>query len=111
MIPVKRTSTPDILKQNADKWLKKLKDLKAKAKILFRIQKLERDGHFGDCKPVGEGVRELKINFGPGYRVYFARLAGDSLILLLLGGDKKTQERDIDMAVELLADFKERYEI
>ncbi len=46
-----------------DKWLRKLNDLKAKAKILFRIQKLEKDEHFGDCKPVGDGIRELKINF------------------------------------------------
>ncbi len=53
-----------------DKWLQKLKDLRAKAKILFRIQKLESEGHFGDCKPV-EGVRELKINYAKGYRVYF----------------------------------------
>ena len=54
-----------------DKWLKKLKDFKAKAKILFRIQKLETDEHFGDCKTVGDGIRELRINFAKGYRVYF----------------------------------------
>ena len=54
-----------------DKWLKKLNDLKAKAKILFRIQKLEKDEHFGDCKQVGNGIRELKINYAKGYRVYF----------------------------------------
>mgnify|MGYP006303021357 CR=1 FL=1 len=54
-----------------DKWLRKLKDLKAKAKILFRIQKIENDGHFGDYKFVGEGIRELKINYAKGYRIYF----------------------------------------
>lgn len=54
-----------------DKWLKKLRDLKAKSKILFRIQKLEKDEHFGDCEPVGDGIQELKINFAKGYRVYF----------------------------------------
>ena len=54
-----------------DKWLRKFKDLRAKAKILFRIQKFENDEHFGDCKPVGDGIRELKINYAKGYRVYF----------------------------------------
>ena len=54
-----------------DKWLRKLKDLRAKVKILIRIQKLEEDEHFGDCEPVGDGIRELKINYAKGYRVYF----------------------------------------
>ena len=54
-----------------DKWLRKLNDLRAKAKILLRIQKLENDGHFGDCNPVGDGVHELKINYAKGYRIYF----------------------------------------
>jgi len=59
-----------------DKWLKKLKDFKAKAKILFRIQKLETDEHFGDCKTVGDGIREIRINFAKGYRVYFKEKDG-----------------------------------
>ena len=59
-----------------DKWLRKLNDLKAKAKILFRIQKLEKDEYFGDCKPVGDGIRELKINVAKGYRVYFVEKDG-----------------------------------
>jgi len=88
-----------------DKWLRKLKDLRAKAKILFRIQKLERDGHFGDCKSVGEGVRELKINYAKGYRVYFNEKDG-KIIILLIGGDKSTQQRDIEKAKEILKKLK-----
>lgn len=83
-----------------DKWLKKLRDLKAKAKILFRIQRLEQDEHFGDCEPVGDGIRELKINFAKGYRVYFKEKDG-KIIVLLLGGDKSTQQKDIKKAKEI----------
>jgi putative addiction module killer protein len=84
-----------------DKWLKKLKDFKAKSKILFRIQKLEIDEHFGDCKPVGDGISELIINFAKGYRVYFKEKDG-KIILLLIGGDKSTQQKDIKKAKEIL---------
>lgn len=80
-----------------DKWLRKLKDLRAKAKILFRIQKLENEEHFGDCKPVGSGVSELKINYAKGYRVYFSEKDG-KIIVLLVGGDKSTQQKDIEKA-------------
>lgn len=83
-----------------DKWLKKLKDLRAKAKILFRIQKLEQDEHFGDCEPVGDGIRELKINYAKGYRIYFMEKDG-KVIVLLIGGDKSTQQKDIEKAKEL----------
>ena len=83
-----------------DKWLRKLKDLRAKAKILFRIQKLENDEHFGECKPVGDGISELKINIAKGYRVYFKEQDG-KIILLLLGGNKSTQEKDIKKAKEI----------
>ena len=83
-----------------DKWLRKLKDLKAKAKILFRIQKLERDEHFGDCKPVGNGILEMRVNFAKGYRVYFKEKDG-KIIILLIGGDKSTQEGDIKRAKEI----------
>jgi len=58
-----------------DKWLRKLNDLKAKAKILFRLQKLEKDEHFGDCEAVGEGIRELKINYAKGYQKWMAKLS------------------------------------
>lgn len=75
-----------------DKWLTRLKDLRAKAKILFRIQKLERDEHFGNCEPVGEGIRELKINYEKGYRIYLKERDG-KIIVLLIGGNKSTQQK------------------
>ncbi len=90
---------------NFDKWLRKLKDLRAKAKILFRIQKIENDGHFGDHEPVGEGIRELKIDYAKGYRVYFKESDG-KIIILLIGGDKSTQQRDIEKAKEILKQIK-----
>ena len=68
-----------------DKWLRKLKDLRAKAKVLFRIQRLEQDEQFGDCEPVGDGIRELKINYAKGYRLYFKEKDG-KIIVLLIGG-------------------------
>jgi len=83
-----------------DKWLKKLKDFKAKAKILLRIQKLETDEHFGDCKTVGNGIRELRINFAKGYRIYFKENDG-KIIILLIGGDKSSQQNDIKKAKEI----------
>jgi putative addiction module killer protein len=83
-----------------DKWLRKLKDLRAKAKILFRIQKLEIDEHLGDCKPVGEGIYELRINYAKGYRIYFKEREG-KLILLLVGGEKSSQQKDIEKAKEI----------
>ena len=83
-----------------DKWLRKLKDRKAKAKILFRIQKLESDEHFGDCKPVGDGISELRVNFAKGYRIYFKEKDG-KIIILLTGGDKSSQQKDIAKAKEI----------
>jgi putative addiction module killer protein len=88
-----------------DKWLRKLKDLSAKAKILFRIQKIETDGHFGDCEFVGDGIREMKIDYAKGYRVYFKEKDG-RIILLLIGGDKSTQQRDIEKAKEIWRKIK-----
>lgn len=83
-----------------DKWLRKLNDLTAKAKILFRIQKLERDEHFGDSKSVGEGIKELRINYAKGYRIYFKDM-NSKIIILLIGGDKSTQQKDIQKAKEI----------
>ena len=88
-----------------DKWLRKLKDLRAKAKILFRIQKIENDEHFGDCEPVGNGIRELKINYAKGYRIYFNESNG-KIIIILIGGDKSTQQKDIEKAKEILKRIK-----
>lgn len=83
-----------------DKWLRKLRDLRAKAKILFRIQKLENDEHFGDWKPVGDGINELRINYAKGYRIYLKEKDG-KIIILLVGGEKSTQQKDIEKAKEI----------
>jgi len=72
---------------------------------LFRIQKIENDGHFGDCEPVGNGIRELKIDYAKGYRVYFKETGG-KIIILLIGGDKSTQQKDIERAKEILKRIK-----
>lgn len=90
-----------------DKWLRKLKDLRAKAKILFRILQIENDEHLGDCEPVGNGIRELKIDYAKGYRVYFKESDG-KIIILLIGGDKSTQQRDIEKAKEILKRLKKQ---
>jgi len=79
-----------------DAWLSGLKDNIGKAQIALRLDRAVK-GNFGDCEPVGEGVSEMRIHFGPGYRVYFTRR--DAVIyLLLIGGDKSTQKRDIKRA-------------
>ena len=89
-----------------DKWFRRLKDLKAKAKILFKIQKLERDGHFGDCKVLGGGIKELRIHFAKGYRIYIAE-KNNSIILLLVGGEKSTQQKDIEKAKKIWKSLNE----
>jgi putative addiction module killer protein len=88
-----------------DAWLSKLKDPRAKARIIKRVRSAER-GNLGDCKPVGAGVSEMRIHFGPGYRVYFMR-TGDMVYLLLCGGTKRGQSSDIAKAKELARLFKE----
>ena len=90
-----------------DKWLRKIKDLRAKAKILFRIQKIENDEHFGDSQPVGDGIREIKIDFAGGYRLYFKESDG-KIIILRIGGDKSTQQRDNEKAKEILKRIKSK---
>ncbi len=87
-------------------WLDRLKDAKAKAAIFKRIARL-RLGLFGDAKPVGGGVHELRVDIGPGYRVYYAR-SGKEIILLLCGGDKRTQDADIIKAKEYWNDYKKQ---
>ena len=86
-----------------DTWLSKLRDPKAKARILVRIRSAEL-GNFGDWKSVGEGVFEMRIDVGRGYRVYFTR-RGNTTYLLLWAGDKKHQQRDIKCAVKMAADL------
>ena len=86
-----------------EEWLLSLRDKPTQARILRRIDRL-RLGNFGDCESVGEGVFELRIHFGPGYRVYFG-LHGAQVVLLLCGGDKSTQARDIASAQRYWKEF------
>jgi len=87
-------------------WLARLADLQAKARILARIDRLAV-GNFGDSKPLRGGISELRIDWGPGYRVYYA-LVGRTCVLLLCGGDKRKQSTDIQRAIEYLRDYHER---
>ena len=87
-------------------WLDKLKDLKGRVVIQRRIDRLKA-GNFGDRKFCQEGVWELRIDFGPGYRVYYAQ-AGDTVILLLCGGSKRTQTADVKEAVRYWRDYQRR---
>ena len=77
-------------------WLRQIKDKRAKARILSRIDRLQL-GNFGDCRSVGDGVYELRVQFGPGFRIYFG-LDGPKIVILLCGGDKSTQKRDVAAA-------------
>jgi len=81
------------------RWFEGLRDRKARMRIIVRVRRLSL-GNPGDVKPVGEGVSELRIDYGPGYRVYFVQ-RGQALVILLAGGDKRTQGRDIKTALEL----------
>lgn len=85
-------------------WLRKLRDQNARARIQIRIRRLSL-GNFGDVKPVGEGVSELRIDYGPGYRIYLQQ-QGSLLVLLLAGGNKKTQQADIGKAKKLAKEWK-----
>ena len=87
------------------KWLKRLKDAAARARVLVRIQRLSLTESFGDAKPVGDGVFEMRIDYGPGYRLYYA-LRGNESILLLIGGDKSSQQRDIAKAKKLNQEYE-----
>jgi putative addiction module killer protein len=89
-----------------DSWFTLLRDNQAKRRIQARIDRAE-SGHFGDCKPVGEGVSEMRIDVGPGYRVYFIqRGEGLEIVILLAGGDKSTQNQDIKTALQLARELK-----
>lgn len=82
-----------------DAWFTGLKEKRARARIQVRIDRAE-DGNFGDCAPVGEGISEMRIHYGPGYRVYFVQ-RGIELVILLAGGVKSTQSKDIKTALRL----------
>lgn len=89
-----------------DEWLRKLRDMQAKVAIIQRLNRLEQ-GNFGDCKPLREGVFELRIDVGPGYRVYYAQ-SGKTVVVLLCGGAKRTQNADIDRACVCWRDWRNR---
>lgn len=86
-------------------WLDNLRDIQARARVQARIERLA-GGNPGDVEPVGEGVSELRINYGPGYRVYFKK-RGQQLIILLAGGDKSSQSKDIKLALRLARNLSE----
>ena len=92
-------------KEPFTEWYSALKDLKTQARVRNRIRRVET-GNLGECKPIGGGVSELRLNFGAGYRVYFGEVGGE-IILLLCGGDKGTQARDIKKAQAYFTSYKE----
>ena len=87
-------------------WLQALKDRQARTRVEARLARVAA-GNLGDIETVGEGVMELRIDWGPGYRVYFSRL-GQVIVLLLCGGDKRTQQKDIERAKDYFKDYKAR---
>jgi putative addiction module killer protein len=89
-----------------EEWLSNLKDRQARVRIRIRLERL-RLGNFGDCKFVGSGIFELRVDYGPGYRVYFGQ-QGDALVILLCGGDKKSQAADIKNANKFWEDYRAR---
>ena len=98
MLEIRQTET-------FSEWLRKLRDFRAKARILARLDRLA-GGNPGDVAPVGEGISEMRIHYGPGYRVYFVR-RGVAVVLLLCGGDKSTQDRDITAAKRLVSELED----
>lgn len=86
------------------RWLSRLRDLKAKASIIRRVARA-KEGGLGDVKPVGGGVSEMRLDVGPGYRLYFMR-RGDVVVVLLCGGDKSSQSRDIELAKKLAGEIE-----
>jgi putative addiction module killer protein len=94
-----------IRSEEFDDWLKRLRDLRARARVQARITRLGL-GNPGDVRPVGEGISEMRIDYGPGYRVYYFQ-RGDLFVVLLCGGEKSTQDRDIDNAKSIAQRWKE----
>jgi putative addiction module killer protein len=87
-------------------WIDNLKDIRAKARILVRIDRMH-SGHFGDSRPVGGGIKELRIFYGPGYRIYYTQYDAD-IVILLNGGNKNTQQRDIARAKKIAQEIEEQ---
>ena len=87
-----------------DEWFQSLRDINAQAKIISRLNRIA-NGNLGDYRSVGEGVCELKINYGPGYRIYFGQI-GSTIVILLCGGDKSTQDKDISQAKEYWTNYR-----
>lgn len=85
--------------QKFSQWLTKLKDMRARIAIVRRVERAQ-SGNLGDVKSVGESVYEMRIDMGPGYRLYYT-MRGDEIIILLVGGDKSTKQRDIEKAIEM----------
>jgi putative addiction module killer protein len=90
-------------------WLNNLRDAIGRKRILARVARLE-DGNYGDCEPVGEGISELRMFFGPGYRVYFGE-NGNDIVILLCGGDKDSQDKDIQQAKAYWQEYLNREEV
>ncbi|EDV5024202.1 type II toxin-antitoxin system RelE/ParE family toxin [Salmonella enterica subsp. enterica serovar Ball] len=86
-------------------WLSSLKDLRARSRVLARIDRM-KEGNFGDSEPIGDGLSEARIHYGPGYRVYFMQ-QGDVIVLLLCGGDKSSQSKDIKQAKRIAEAWRE----
>ena len=88
------------------RWIRKLKDRQAVARINAKIRRLSETGSFGDVKPAREGLSEIRIDYGPGYRLYFVQ-RGTALVVLLVGGDKSTQDADIKLAIRIAKQWKD----
>lgn len=95
------------LSQTAEfaKWLKRLKDIDARARINVRLKRIALTGNLGDTKPVGDGVYELRVDYGPGYRVCYSQ-RGKEILLLLIGGDKSSQQKDIEKAKKINTEYE-----
>ena len=89
-----------------EQWFRKLKDRQAQARVNARILRVQQSGNFGDVKPAREGISEMRIDYGPGYRIYFMQ-RGPVLVLLLAGGDKSTQDADIKTAIKIAKEWKD----